>query len=631
MIIDFLREHQLNIMFGLSSISGVIFIFTLFTKFISKDKKRAILIMALSSFILLRADRLAYIYRGNLSTIAYYMVRVCNYLVFAMSLSLIYGFNEYLISFHTENKNIESDEKTKIPKILTINKILLMIGEILLIFSQFTNLYYYFDASNNYHRGQWYALCYIIPLLSLMIQFIIVLIYNKKSKKYIFIPLILFTILPIIATIIQLFYYGISLINISCVGVVVVLYAFTIYDANLLIEEKGKLENELHIARKIQLNECPNIFPAFPDRDEFNLYAFINPAKEVGGDFYDYFMLDNNHLGMVMADVSGKGVPAALNMVKAKLILKGTGLYINDPARVLELLNDGFIDNNKLDMFVTVWFGILEISTGKLKFANAGHEDLIIYKEREGYNIYQTKHDIPIGTISDYKYNNYEIKLEKGNKIFLYTDGVVDAINKNNKHYGVDNLLKTLNKNKDKDVKETIESVNLSLDNYSKGCEQFDDITMLCLELSSLNKENKIMKLSQKFKADVNEIDNVFEYFTDSMAKIVGFDKVKNYYVVIDEIFSNIAKYGYKDIDDGREEYIKINLIMDLKEKRIKIIFEDNGIAFNPLTIMEPNTNKKANEREIGGLGIFIVKKMMDNVSYKYKDNKNILTIEKKY
>ncbi|MBR2828262.1 MAG: SpoIIE family protein phosphatase, partial [Bacilli bacterium] len=314
--------------------------------------------MAVSSFILLRSDRLAYIYRGDISTTGYYMVRICNFLVFATSLSLIYGFNHYLISMYIDNPK----EEKKIPIILRITKILLLIGEILLIISQFTNSYYYFDENNIYHRGKFYIVCFIIPLIILIIQFIIIITYNEKEKKYIFIPLILFTILPIIATIIQLFFYGISLTNISSVGVVVVLYAFTIYDANHLIEEKGKLEKELLIARDIQMNECPNVYPAFPDREEFDLYAIMNPAKEVGGDFYDYFFLDKDHLALIMADVSGKGVPAALNMVKAKILLKGTGLYINNPAKVLGLLNEGFIDNNDLNMFVTVWFGILEIS-----------------------------------------------------------------------------------------------------------------------------------------------------------------------------------------------------------------------------------------------------------------------------
>ena len=628
MILDFIREHQLNIMLCLSSISGIIAIFTMFTGYISKSKKKALLIMSISAFILLLTDRYAYIYRGDISTLGYYMVRICNYFVFATSLSLIYGFNEYLISL--QDDSIDLDYK-KTTKILFGLRTVLITGEIILIISQFTNLYYYFDINNNYHRGNLFIICYIIPLISLLTQLLIILIYKRNTKKHIFVPLLLFAILPIIATLIQIYAYGVSLTNISSVFVVILLYVFTIYDANILIEAKGKLEKELHIARDIQLNEVPNTFPSFPERKEFDLYAIMNPAKEVGGDFYDYFLLDDNHLGMVIADVSGKGVPAALNMVKSKLLLKGIGIYLNDPAKALDLLNNGFIDNNKLDMFVTAWFGILEITTGKLKFANAGHEDIIIYNEKTGYDLFETKHGIPIGVKKNYQYTNYETKLNKGDKIFLYTDGVVESINTNRKQYGINNLLKTLNKNKEKSVEDIIKSVNSDLNDYSKGCEQFDDITMLCVELTKSKDKNDIIHLNCTFKADVKEINNVYEYFTDTLAESVGSQKLQNYYVVIDEIFSNIAKYGYKDITDGRDEYVNIDLTIDTKKRNIKIVFEDNGVKFNPLTIMKQNMSSSAKDRKIGGLGIFIVKEMMDKVSYEYKKEKNFLTIEKSY
>ena len=612
MIIELIREHQLNIMLELSSVAAIILIFSIFSKFISKDKKKAIIIMAISSFILLRADRLAYIYRGDITTLGYYMVRICNYLVFATSLSLIYGFTNYLITYYKNN-----DIKELGGKILFILKTLrnlILLGEILLIISQFTNLYYYFDDLNIYHRGKFFIVCYIIPLICLIVQFIVVLITEKKINNNIFISLLLFTLIPILATIIQIFCYGVSLTNMSSVGVVVLLYGSTLLDANKSINEKNKLQNELRIAKSIQLNECPNTFPAFPDRREFDLYAYMNPAKEVGGDFYDYFLLDDNHLGLVIADVSGKGVPAALNMVKAKLLLKGTGLYINNPAKVLSHLNDGFIDNNKLDMFVTVWFGILEITTGKLTFANAGHEDPIIYNSKTGFTSFKTKHGIPIGVMQNYEYENHEVKLNKGDKLFLFTDGIVDLLNTKEKHPDV-----------------IINNIKNNLIKYSKGREQFDDITMLCIELLSKHRKANKIELKGKFNANVKEIDKVYEYFTDSMAEIVGIDKIKKYYIVIDEIFSNIAKYGYKDIKDGREEYISIELHMDLEKKKIKIIFEDNGIPFDPTSIMDPNTNKQALDREIGGLGIFIVKKMMDKVTYEYKNERNVLTIEKMY
>ena len=192
-------------MLALSAISGIIAVFILITNYIPKRKKRALIIMSLSAMILLSSDRLAYIYRGNTSLLGYYIVRISNYLVYATSLSIIYGFNEILICF-----NIDNSKEARIPKLLIYTKYIILIGEVVLIISQFTNLYYYFDDNNYYQRGNGFALCYIFPLIAFIVQSIIILIYNKQIRKRIFIPLLLFAILPIVATIIQVFNYGIS-------------------------------------------------------------------------------------------------------------------------------------------------------------------------------------------------------------------------------------------------------------------------------------------------------------------------------------------------------------------------------------------------------------------------------------
>ena len=376
------------------------------------------------------------------------------------------------------------------------------------------------------------------------------------------------------------------------------------------------------------MNECPNTFPAFKDRKDFSLYATLNPAKHVGGDFYDYSLLDDDHLAIVIADVVGKGIPAALNMVKTKQLIKGSSLYVNDPSKVLSLVNTGFLDGNKLDAFVTVWFGIIEISKGKLSFANAGHDDPIIYTEKKGFELLKTKHGLPIGAMKDSKYENTEITLSKGDKLFLYTDGVIDSVNEKNKRYDIYNLLKVLNKNKNKDPKEIITSVKEDIDNYSKGCKQFDDITMLCFELFTNSLNNHII-LNKRFSANLKEIDNIYAYFKDPIIDNVKNKNINNYYVVIDEIFSNIVNYGFNN--NSKDNYVDIKLDIDKEKKNIKITFEDNGIPFNPLEKDDPNIDLSINKRKEGGLGIFIVKKMMDNVSYEYKNNKNIFVIEKKY
>ena len=489
---DFIRANQYNMMLVLSSICIIILVFILMTNYLSKEKKKALLIFVFFTAFLLLSDRYAYIYKVNNSPNTYMLARLFKFLVFFNVLNVVYGFDEFIKCIYMENH-----PDSKPPKIFNYIKLIIFIGHIFLIVSQFTNLYYSFDAYNIYHREKYYFICYLFPIIATILQYIVIAQEIKKTSKRILIPLVLYFTLPILASIVQLYNPGLSLSNIIIGGVVIILYSVTIYDANLMQEEKKKTEADLKLAREIQQNEIPNEFPAFPNRSDFDLYASMTPAKEVGGDFYDYFLIDDNHLGLVIADVSGKGVPAALNMFKAKLLLK-TSIHTNDPAEVLTATNKAFIDSNKLDMFVTILFGILDLKTGKLVFSNAGHEDPIIC-DSKGFNELKTKHGLPIGTIIDYKYENNKITLNKGDKLFLYTDGVTDSVNNRDKSYDISNLLKTLNQNKNKGVKEIVDSVKKDLEDYTKDCKQFDDITMLCFELND-NKKEEHITLEKEYK-----------------------------------------------------------------------------------------------------------------------------------
>ena len=618
---DFIKINQSNILLALSSICFVILLFLLVTTYLSKPKKRALLFFTFATMLMLISSRYSIYYQDKQFPSAYFLAPFWKYLMFFGVLNVSYGFNEFLICLYKENHGNDKN-----PLIFNIVRIIIGVGHVLLIISQFTNLYYSYDYMNIYHREKYYALNYLIPILATIIQYSFIAKEFKKTNTRLMIPIILYFTLPVLGAIIQLFIQGLSLSNILIGGVAVLLYLFVIYDANLQLKEKEKTEADLKVANEIQQNEIPNIFP---NRNDFDLYAIMKPAKEIGGDYFDYFLLDDNNIGLVVADVSGKGVPAALNMIKTKTLVKGSTLYNNNPAEVLNIVNKSFIDNNKLDMFVTIWFGILEISTGKLTFVNAGHEDAIIYSENKGFEVYKTKHGLPIGTMNDYKYENHKITLSKGDKLFLYTDGLIDSVDKNNKRYETINLLKILNKNKDNNVKDIVNIIKNDLDNYSIDCDQFDDITMLCFELTNNKKGSNNMNQSKKFKADLNEIPNVIEYLSKPISKVVSIDKAKKYYVVLDEIFSNIVNYGFKN--KSEDNYIEIKLNIDIKKRNIVITFEDNGIEFNPLEKEDPNITLSAKERKEGGLGIYIVKNMMDKSSYQYKNNKNIFTIEKKY
>ena len=246
--------------------------------------------------------------------------------------------------------------------------------------------------------------------------------------------------------------------------------------------EKERIGTELALATRIQGDMLPNIYPAFPERAEFDIFASMNPAKEVGGDFYDFFLVDDDHLCVFIADVSGKGVPAALFMMASMIILANNAQMGKSPAQILQDTNEAICSNNREEMFVTVWLGILEISTGKLTAANAGHEYPIIKKPNGKYEIFRDKHGFVIGGINGTRYTEYEIKLEPGSSLFLYTDGIPEATNINNELFGEERLLDALNNINASSPKEVLDGVKKAVDDFVQDAEQFDDLTMLCVD-----------------------------------------------------------------------------------------------------------------------------------------------------
>ncbi len=247
--------------------------------------------------------------------------------------------------------------------------------------------------------------------------------------------------------------------------------------------EKERIGAELELATKIQADMLPNIFPAFPERPEFDIYASMTPAKEVGGDFYDFFLIDDDHLGIVMADVSGKGVPAALFMMMSKILVSNYAMMGGSPARVLEQVNTQICKNNEEEMFVTVWFGVLEISTGKIKAANAGHEYPLIRKPGGQFELFKDKHGFVIGGMEGMKYKEYEFTIEKGGTLFLYTDGVAEATNARNELFGTDRMLEALNTDAAAAPKTLLTNMKRAVDDFVGDAPQFDDLTMLGVKL----------------------------------------------------------------------------------------------------------------------------------------------------
>ena len=255
--------------------------------------------------------------------------------------------------------------------------------------------------------------------------------------------------------------------------------------------EKERIGTELSLATNIQASMLPHIFPAFPDRPEFEIYASMAPAKEVGGDFYDYFLIDDDHLGMVIADVSGKGVPAALFMMASKIILQSVAMMGMSPAGILQKTNEAICSNNEAQMFVTVWLGILELSTGKLTAANAGHEFPALKQPGGVFELYKDKHGFVIGGMESVRYKEYEIHLQPGSKLFVYTDGVAEATSAEKELFGTGRMIEALNADPDAAPQQILRNVRTCVDRFVKEAEQFDDLTMLCVEYKgTLTKEN---------------------------------------------------------------------------------------------------------------------------------------------
>ena len=246
--------------------------------------------------------------------------------------------------------------------------------------------------------------------------------------------------------------------------------------------EKERISTELSLATRLQAAFVPHTFPPFPNREEFDIYAVMNPAREVGGDFYDFFLIDDDHLCLVMADVSGKGIPGALFMMVSKIILQSCAMLGRSSAEILNKTNEAICSNNPEDMFVTVWLGILEISTGKLTTANAGHEYPAIKRPGGSFELLKEKHGLVIGAMENTHYKEYELRLEPGTKLFLYTDGVPEATDTENRMFGIGHMLEALNEEPDAAPRQLLQNVHRAVDGFVKDAEQFDDLTMLCME-----------------------------------------------------------------------------------------------------------------------------------------------------
>ena len=363
---------------------------------------------------------------------------------------------------------------------------LLGVHTILLIANLFGNFIYYFDESNVYHRGPQYILSNLCPLVMLLIDSYLLFRYKDNIAPRVRSAFWIYLIAPIAAIGIQSFTYGIQFIIFATVGAAVNMFSVIIREQNERYEhqqkETARLSTELSMATDIQASQLPRLFPAFPNRPEFDVFASMDPAKEVGGDFYDFFMIDNDHIGLVMADVSGKGIPAALFMMVSRVLIKSRVQNGETPGQALANVNNQLCESNEAQLFVTVWLAVLEISTGKGIAANAGHEHPALRRAGGEYELITYRHSPAVATIEGIRFREHEFELHPGDSLFVYTDGVTEATNAEKELFGNERLLEALNRDPDANPEQILSNVRNGIDTFVKDAEQFDDITMLCLK-----------------------------------------------------------------------------------------------------------------------------------------------------
>ena len=430
------------------------------------------LLMIVAVFIGLCADMVCWLTDGVADFRA--LCISANTVYYCVTPAVAYLFWRYVLTF----LNVEKEKSRKYDVIFRLGLLLAFLVRILNIWGGFL---FTVDESGTYHRGGLFVVAYIYSFSVLILTLALVVIARKRFKPYQIVALFIYSFVPIIVGVVSIFVYGLSLLCPVYMTTLLLIYCIL----NVVQgKEKSVAENELRMASVIQENMLPRIFPPYPDRHEFDIYASMTPAKEVGGDFYDLFLIDDDHLALVIADVSGKGIPAALYMMVCKSLIKSQTIAIGKKGRastILSNVNEQLSENNDLNMFVTAWLGIVTVSTGELTYSNAGHEYPIIRKGSGTFSMVRDRHSPPLGCLTGTRYMEQKAKLDPGDILFLYTDGVAEATNRDNELYGTDRLLESLNDGSrgERTAMEIDFDVKQSVDLFVKGAPQYDDLTML--------------------------------------------------------------------------------------------------------------------------------------------------------
>lgn len=382
-------------------------------------------------------------------------------------------------------------------------------------------------------------------------------------------------------------------------------------------DHSRQVESELNIAEHIQDSMLPKIFPDFPGRKEFALSASMNPAKEVGGDFYDFFFADDDHFAFLVADVSGKGVPAALFMVIAKTLIKNnvqSGLPLEE---AMTKTNLELLEGNEEHMFVTCWIGVIQISTGEVTYVNCGHNPPLVSHAGQPFTYLKDISGFVLAGSKKTKYRAFKEKLDEGDRIFLYTDGITEAMNSQKEQFGEKRLLECISSGEGNlGTDGIIQKVKDQVKAFTLEAEQSDDMTMVAMKINGFYESIKVAATEDNF--------SVLSDFMEKKltAKEVSPALLSKMNVVLDELYSNIVKYS--GAKDAVFSVFAHNHLLSLR-------FRYGGELFDITKVPEPDTSLPASQRKIGGLGLLIVKKICDRVTYEEEDGDNLIVVDKSY
>lgn len=385
---------------------------------------------------------------------------------------------------------------------------------------------------------------------------------------------------------------------------------------------KQRIESELNIAHEIQMSMIPKIFPPFPDRKEFDLHAKLISAREVGGDFYDFYFIDDRHLCFAIGDVSGKGIPASLFMALTKTLFRATGGRRNPTARgIMTHLNNEISRDNASCMFVTVFCGVLDTQTGEIEYCNAGHNPPIVILDGKTSTLPRTG-DIALGVMGNVEYSAQRCRLSPGDKIVLYTDGITEAMDAQSRFYSDDRLAETLARVAQGSSRGVIRTVIEGVREFAGDTPQSDDMTMLVLDYRGAEAEGT-PTLAVELKNRDTELQRFNQLMTEFGEKHgIPEETLFRVRLALDEVLVNVVRYAYEDEEDH-----VIHVVARWDGEQITIEVQDDGKPFNPLEAPEPDTDGSLDEREIGGLGIHLARTMMDSLSYNREIDTNILTL----